>query len=413
MAEGVIHLGRTLRLDRQAALALLRELGRDRAGMADLRRLLAEELGRASLQAARDEQVITLLAERVATGSLTVALLRHPPPDAPPESQEAAGAAEEPEAAASGPAEEPATEPETEDQAVQTAAEGPSTAPLTLSDLRWSMERAAVGDEVQALFSYTGATAGGSVTIRVLECRTDGTQAEIEAIQSSFPAESGEHHVAWSRAPDGAEVEISYDEEKPVDGLAEHRFVVEAGDARGPGDSGPLWLTNTLTVSALDEESGEPIEGETPLSLTFADGTLARVVAEDGSAEVAGALIGPLTIVANPDAADQLMVRALNPPAEASKLRLSLHGLAVDINILTAPELFLAEDRFVLRSEDGSYRQERSIQDDLLEGDDKLTLRFTRVRRDLRYTLEYVPAGASPIAIFEGVRGDEMLATAA
>lgn len=91
-----IHLVRPLRLDRAAALALLRDLSRDRSVMADLRRLLARELGRSALHTLRDDQVLAQLAERVAAGALTVAQLRPPLPGAPPELAQTGGEAPEP-----------------------------------------------------------------------------------------------------------------------------------------------------------------------------------------------------------------------------------------------------------------------------------------------------------------------------
>lgn len=107
MGVAELQLGRPLRLDLHAALAMLRDIGSDRAGMAELRRLHARELGRSALHRVPDAQVIMQLAERVAAGALTIALVRAPAPGAPPESQESqGGAAESP----------PATPPAPEDE---------------------------------------------------------------------------------------------------------------------------------------------------------------------------------------------------------------------------------------------------------------------------------------------------------
>lgn len=95
-----VQLGRALRLDRRRALELLRDLGRDRAVLADLRRLWARETGATTLCFASDEQVLAQLADLVASGSLAVARVHHTMPrvrypvegeaEAPPPAEEPA-----------------------------------------------------------------------------------------------------------------------------------------------------------------------------------------------------------------------------------------------------------------------------------------------------------------------------------
>lgn len=80
-----IQIGRALRLDRRSALELLRDLARDRAALADLRRLWTRESGATTLCFASDEQVLQQIAERVASGALVIArmppaLAKAPPP---------------------------------------------------------------------------------------------------------------------------------------------------------------------------------------------------------------------------------------------------------------------------------------------------------------------------------------------
>lgn len=72
----MVTVGRTLALDRNAALSLLRRLSTDRAVMLDLRRLYADEVGRSALHGLKDETILEQLAERIARGDLTISAFR-------------------------------------------------------------------------------------------------------------------------------------------------------------------------------------------------------------------------------------------------------------------------------------------------------------------------------------------------
>jgi hypothetical protein len=72
----MVTVGRTLALDRNSALSLLRRLSTDRAVMLDLRRLYADEVGRSALHGLKDETVLEQLAERIARGDLTISAFR-------------------------------------------------------------------------------------------------------------------------------------------------------------------------------------------------------------------------------------------------------------------------------------------------------------------------------------------------
>lgn len=102
-----VQIGRALRLDRRAALDLLRDLARDRAVLSDLRRLWAKEAAATSLSFTSDAQVIAQLADRVATGALVIARVVSPLPKAPPPGAGAVdGATEAPSSSATEQAEE-------------------------------------------------------------------------------------------------------------------------------------------------------------------------------------------------------------------------------------------------------------------------------------------------------------------
>jgi hypothetical protein len=69
------------------------------------------------------------------------------------------------------------------------------------------------------------------------------------------------------------------------------------------------------------------------------------------------------------------------------------------LNTLVAPAVFVIDlhvdpsdprardDRYILLNEDGSEHQRRTVADDAVPGDDRLTLVFTGLRHGLRYTL--------------------------
>ncbi|WP_437306885.1 hypothetical protein [Sorangium sp. So ce388] len=284
MSVGKIYMGHPLRLDRFAAVALLRDIGRDQADMAELRRLCAEELDRRAIHGLRDEQVIAQLAERVAAGGLTVALVRRPGPGVPSTMQ----VAEQGEMAALPPAAQP--------QAAQEAAAEEATTPM-LSNPRWSADRVAVGAEVQALFSYEGFQAGQAVTIKIVECNADGGRSEVESIQVEVEAESGEHRAAWSRSAAEAQVDLEQDTKENDTGPVEYRFTVKADEAESSEESGPLWLTSTVTVKLVSEEDGAPAPDGIEVGLLDAQGEEHRAASKDGKARFEGVLVGPIRVV--------------------------------------------------------------------------------------------------------------------
>jgi hypothetical protein len=62
------------------------------------------------------------------------------------------------------------------------------------------------------------------------------------------------------------------------------------------------------------------------------------------------------------------------------------------------------DDRFVLRSTDGSYRNEKTVKDDQVPGDKYLDLHYTGLRKTKRYTLEVIASEyAQPQIIFEKI----------
>ncbi|WP_437306887.1 hypothetical protein [Sorangium sp. So ce388] len=380
-----MYIGRSRRHDRATALSLLRRIAGVAQGMDELRASLAGELPGRVVDGMADSAVIDALADRIARGQMTLIFpwLEAPTIGAP--------------AIELAPAELPARE-------------GPRQERMPRIDgLRWSVQRASVGSTVQAIFQASGFAGGESATVRVLERTPGAVASEVASIAAAIEKPEGEMRVDWT--PKGeAERSLACTEE-PGEGPLEFAFDVEAGTAQSRGPSGPLYLTNTISLRIIDEQSGDPIEGKLGLRLRFADGAERDVESTDGAVEVEETLVGPLTVIVDPEGrADE--THADNAQVQKGTLEIRHGYLTVAVDILADPAALSTQDRFVLRSEDGAYRQERTTKNDLIEGDDRLTLRFTGVHKGKRYTLEHIPEGIGPLSIFENVPVEQLLPTA-
>jgi len=282
----LMMVGRRLLLDHGAALSMLRRIAVDRGTMRDLRRLCVEELGRSSLHTMRDEAVLTMLAERIARGHLSVTLLSRPerpgpqegdPPEAGTESLAAAAAAA---AAATAEAAAEATEA--------------SKPTATISDPQWSAKRVAVGGEVKATFKYAGFVDDKSVTMTFFETNADGTRKKVHEKAETVKGPDGVHEYAWTREPDEAQKDLEEDAAEGDTGPVEYVFTAESKKAGHSGDSGPLWLTNTVTVNLEDEEGSA---SDKPLVVVLKDHEKElRAKAEGGKATFEKVLVGPIQV---------------------------------------------------------------------------------------------------------------------
>ncbi len=267
-----VQIGRALRLDRGGALALLRDLARDRAVLADLRRLWAKETAATTLCFATDDQVLAQLSERVASGSLVIARVRAPLPKAPPPGSGGADGAAE-------------AAQEEQGQAKEKPA---------LMNPRWSVDRVEVGGELDAAFTYAGCDPGQAVTIKVYEVNASGTKKQVDKVEVSVPAKGGDHKAKWKRDPDKAAAFLKEDEAEGDTGPLEYRFTVEADGVGATGLSGPLWLTNTVNVNLQDDKKKAL---ETPRIVVLRDFERAqRVKSKDGKAEFKKVLVGPVEV---------------------------------------------------------------------------------------------------------------------
>lgn len=66
-------------------------------------------------------------------------------------------------------------------------------------------------------------------------------------------------------------------------------------------------------------------------------------------------------------------------------------------------------DQFILKSTDGSYSATKSIDDDMVPGDQFIDLHYSGLKRSKRYTLEIVPRSGDPsYTVFENVFYDDL-----
>ncbi|MBN2536637.1 MAG: hypothetical protein JXB88_27390, partial [Spirochaetales bacterium] len=72
-----------------------------------------------------------------------------------------------------------------------------------------------------------------------------------------------------------------------------------------------------------------------------------------------------------------------------------------DLDIVMDPEKVKWNDTFILKSDDGSYKQEKKVKDDKIPGDNSITLHFDGIKPGLLYTLEFLPESKSnPVPLF-------------
>ncbi len=270
---GEVQIGRVLRLDRRAALELLRDLARDRGVLVDLRRLWAKETAATTLCFTSDEHVLAQLAERVASGSLVIARVRPPLPRAPPPG---AGAVDGATTA------EPAKQEEK-----------PKDKPALVNP-RWSVDRVEVGAEVDAVFTYVGCDPGQPVTLKIYEVNANGTRKQVDTTAVPVPARSGDHKTKWKRDSAAASADLKEDEEEGDTGPVEYRFTVEADGVTPTELSGPLWLTNTVEIDLVGEYGQTPAEDGVEVVLRTATGEELRASSAGGKVRFKRVVIGPL-----------------------------------------------------------------------------------------------------------------------
>jgi hypothetical protein len=176
----------------------------------------------------------------------------------------------------------------------------PESPPQQLFNPRWSVPRVEVGAELSAIVSHADTRAPVAATIVVSEMEAGGKK-EVARIRTNVPAGTGDHAVSWSRSPDDAHADLGEEAASRRGGPLEYRFHVESLSPTCAGESGPLWLTNTVTVNLVKELNREKHQRARVVVLRDAVSQESRVRSKDGSARFEKVLVGPVQIrVATP-----------------------------------------------------------------------------------------------------------------
>lgn len=164
-----------------------------------------------------------------------------------------------------------------------------------ISDPRWSSARVPVGTTLQAIVTYDGIVV--SVPAEIVIFEIDGAARQpIARVRTTIPTGSGDHEVCWRRTPEDAAADLQADAAAGDRRPLEYRFVVESRQPRCHGESGPLWLTNTVDVTLVS--GNDRIQRARPrgVVLTDAIGEEHRTRTRDGVARFEAVLVGPFDL---------------------------------------------------------------------------------------------------------------------
>lgn len=168
--------------------------------------------------------------------------------------------------------------------------------PESISDPRWSRARVPVGTTLSAVVTYAEIKSPLAATVVVSEVDRGSGREEVARIRTRIPAGSGDHAIEWRRSPDDAAADLDADAATGDGGPLEYRFRVESERLRCAGESGPLWLTNTVAVDIVKEEDRSAHEAPRIVVLTDAIGEERRTPSERGRARFEGVLVGPVRL---------------------------------------------------------------------------------------------------------------------
>ena len=189
--------------------------------------------------------------------------------------------------------------------------------PEEIFNPRWSTPRVEVGAELFAIVSHRDIKSPVDATIIVSELDRSAGRQEVGRIRTRIPRGSGDHRVKWRRTPDEAQADLREDEASGDTGPLEYRFTVES-DPTCFGESGPLWLTNTVTVNLVKERDRTKHERARTVVLTDAIGDEHRARSKNGTATFEKVLVGPMDIrVATPRFTDLSWSEPKVPVGEA------------------------------------------------------------------------------------------------
>ena len=70
------------------------------------------------------------------------------------------------------------------------------------------------------------------------------------------------------------------------------------------------------------------------------------------------------------------------------------------LELMIHPDEIRKDSKFILKSKECGYSQEKTIKDDLDSSDDKLTLKFNEMKAGYKYILEFISGEDSKPTVF-------------
>jgi len=166
---------------------------------------------------------------------------------------------------------------------------------IQLASATWSRTNIPVGDAVEVCFTVRDAQGGESVTIKVFETNSDGSETMIDEFSHTADAGTQRCKIPWTRSTEDAYADLQQDEQRQDTAPVNYVFEASIGDA-SPVRSRALYLTHTLHVTAQRDDD-EPLPEGADVALRAADGKLHHGVVKDGVVEYKGVVLGPFKLV--------------------------------------------------------------------------------------------------------------------
>lgn len=201
----------------------------------------------------------------------------------------------------------------------------------------------------------------------------------------------------------------------------------EAEDDEPPPAGGGAGSSGAIDASVLDSE-GQPAsgvdwklvlaDGSTKTGTTGADGKIHVETDQEGDAKLSfpglddpdassggagGAASGDPGDAGGGSTAAATQDDGSSPPAEDSQTGDFFVSLAIDPD-----DAKHSGDRFELASDDGSVSISKTVQDDMIPGDDKVELQFEKLDKSKKYTLKVIESDGTTTTVFEGKSYDEL-----
>jgi len=164
----------------------------------------------------------------------------------------------------------------------------------SVSQLKWSLAKVKVGEQVDLSFQYSGFQGGEKAAVSIYSWDSHGQKDLIETLNTGLEGSSGVATLPWSRSKKEAEADLKKDDQQRKEPLA-FRFTVSVGSVSGPEPSGLLQLTQNIVVDLLGDNN-EKLPDNTVVELKAADGVKKTATVKDGIAQIEDVIVGPFVV---------------------------------------------------------------------------------------------------------------------